>query len=460
MGFTIDISVLINIIIFVAVFVTLKKSSSKKISELEGKEKDLKEKLAFYKQSSRIRQNSIDHLSDDLKDVVRERDDLKQTLGEYIKTLHTERDKVKSLEKDLAQAEKDTKDEHDEKLGFQEEIRELEKEIEACHIEYSNLQESHDKIADELLSMTHKKEELEKDYKGDILTEDLVKGSLVQAIKDIPDKNISKGDILTFLQYYGDGSHHFNAIGNTIVANVESSCFKVIFHNVEGGHILFKPSSSNKEVYGVGEGDVCNRPIYNDSVSVPCNGIIERIDEKNCSCHISPPCSNCVDAEYDCPICDGISDEKYGQVKDEVTFSRGDVLVAIKESPSAVNKNFNNFNFTKGDEVIYERKSLVKGKIVVLYKGAAYNADSDAFELKKRLFKEGDTLVATRDTESAYGLKVKKGDQVKFTRYFNTPIYSAKFARTSFTSKCENDVIEAKCNDILYLFKAEDFSIV
>lgn len=35
-----------------------------------------------------------------------------------------------------------------------------------------------------------------------------------------------------------------------------------------------------------------------------CAGVIERHEVENCSCHISPPCSACVDTQNFCPECD------------------------------------------------------------------------------------------------------------------------------------------------------------
>lgn len=43
---------------------------------------------------------------------------------------------------------------------------------------------------------------------------------------------------------------------------------------------------------GFEEGDVCNRN--------GCDGIMEIRPVENCSCHVSPPCTNCVENN---PIC-------------------------------------------------------------------------------------------------------------------------------------------------------------
>lgn len=46
---------------------------------------------------------------------------------------------------------------------------------------------------------------------------------------------------------------------------------------------------------GEEEGDVCNVD--------GCTGILQMQPVKNCSCHINPPCSRCVDAPIECPAC-------------------------------------------------------------------------------------------------------------------------------------------------------------
>lgn len=51
----------------------------------------------------------------------------------------------------------------------------------------------------------------------------------------------------------------------------------------------------NKEK-GLLAGEACNR---ND-----CNGVIEEHPVENCSCHISPPCSQCVEPREYCPACE------------------------------------------------------------------------------------------------------------------------------------------------------------
>jgi len=53
---------------------------------------------------------------------------------------------------------------------------------------------------------------------------------------------------------------------------------------------------------GYEEGDVCNRN--------GCKGVIEAAEVENCSCHINPPCSACVNAGFNCPECEWSSEEE------------------------------------------------------------------------------------------------------------------------------------------------------
>lgn len=49
--------------------------------------------------------------------------------------------------------------------------------------------------------------------------------------------------------------------------------------------------------YGLIEGDICNRE--------GCNGVMSLQEtDTQCSCHINPPCSHCVDATYSCNVCE------------------------------------------------------------------------------------------------------------------------------------------------------------
>lgn len=49
---------------------------------------------------------------------------------------------------------------------------------------------------------------------------------------------------------------------------------------------------------GKNEGEVCNVD--------GCEGIIQYPKVINCSCHISPPCSACVDNELTCTECERV----------------------------------------------------------------------------------------------------------------------------------------------------------
>lgn len=50
-----------------------------------------------------------------------------------------------------------------------------------------------------------------------------------------------------------------------------------------------------KDFMGVDEGSTCNRR---------CQGTIELRPVENCSCHIAPPCSACMEPAEFCPVCD------------------------------------------------------------------------------------------------------------------------------------------------------------
>lgn len=54
--------------------------------------------------------------------------------------------------------------------------------------------------------------------------------------------------------------------------------------------------------YGKEEGDVCNRD--------GCDGVIEWSKPDNCSCHINPPCSSCLETYLLCPKCGWDDEEK------------------------------------------------------------------------------------------------------------------------------------------------------
>jgi len=50
------------------------------------------------------------------------------------------------------------------------------------------------------------------------------------------------------------------------------------------------------EAVGTNPGDACGRD--------GCEGIIRENEIENCSCHINPPCGQCVTAGVSCDTCD------------------------------------------------------------------------------------------------------------------------------------------------------------
>lgn len=56
------------------------------------------------------------------------------------------------------------------------------------------------------------------------------------------------------------------------------------------------------EPIGVCEGDVCHRN--------GCEGVMRPYDDgSSCSCHLSPPCSHCVEMVFVCDRCEALTDE-------------------------------------------------------------------------------------------------------------------------------------------------------
>lgn len=47
-----------------------------------------------------------------------------------------------------------------------------------------------------------------------------------------------------------------------------------------------------------------------------CNGVLQNAPSRNCSCHINPPCSSCVDAGYECNICGWLSSDRTDDYED------------------------------------------------------------------------------------------------------------------------------------------------
>lgn len=56
------------------------------------------------------------------------------------------------------------------------------------------------------------------------------------------------------------------------------------------------------EKHGTEEGDICRRD--------GCKGSIEFETPDNCSCHINPPCSACVEVKLNCTLCGWREDEE------------------------------------------------------------------------------------------------------------------------------------------------------
>lgn len=62
-------------------------------------------------------------------------------------------------------------------------------------------------------------------------------------------------------------------------------------------------------MFGYTKGEVCNRS--------GCKGIIDENEHEGCSCHIHPPCSNCVDDRAYCTGCDWVG--KYSDDSEYLT---------------------------------------------------------------------------------------------------------------------------------------------
>lgn len=74
------------------------------------------------------------------------------------------------------------------------------------------------------------------------------------------------------------------------------------------------------ESLGECEGDTCGSRLR-AGVNEFCAGKLERVGDRNCSCHISPPCHNCVDAVFECDECGRRTD---GDSFDEARRNGGD----------------------------------------------------------------------------------------------------------------------------------------
>ena len=64
---------------------------------------------------------------------------------------------------------------------------------------------------------------------------------------------------------------------------------------------------------GIEEGDICNRC---NLAGKGCPGVIELEPVKDCSCHICPPCAQCLALRMFCPICywEEKNDEKHNKI--------------------------------------------------------------------------------------------------------------------------------------------------
>lgn len=71
---------------------------------------------------------------------------------------------------------------------------------------------------------------------------------------------------------------------------------RLAFKSAEGRKLLANSFSNGPNVkLGELEGETCNRS--------GCLGVIEVAPVENCSCHINPPCSECVTPHEYCPEC-------------------------------------------------------------------------------------------------------------------------------------------------------------
>jgi hypothetical protein len=71
--------------------------------------------------------------------------------------------------------------------------------------------------------------------------------------------------------------------------------------------------------HGLCEGDICNRN--------GCSGEMIINDDRNCSCHISPPCNACVEEGIKCDECGEFS---YDEFIDDKPQSITDALYSFK----------------------------------------------------------------------------------------------------------------------------------
>lgn len=73
---------------------------------------------------------------------------------------------------------------------------------------------------------------------------------------------------------------------------------------------------------GCEEGDVCGRE--------GCEGVIKLQKSQNCSCHLSAPCSSCMDVRLFCPDCDWVDE---GLDQPEPTQSSAEIWKLYEPRP-------------------------------------------------------------------------------------------------------------------------------
>lgn len=80
-----------------------------------------------------------------------------------------------------------------------------------------------------------------------------------------------------------------------------------VFAYCRSERVMNRPANVAPQVpVGYCEGDTCARS--------GCLGTIEMHPVKNCSCHISPPCSACTEPRNYCPECDWEESEESAQI--------------------------------------------------------------------------------------------------------------------------------------------------
>jgi hypothetical protein len=80
--------------------------------------------------------------------------------------------------------------------------------------------------------------------------------------------------------------------------------------------------------YGEFKGEVCNRN--------GCKGMIEEREQEGCSCHINPPCSQCVDPKEYCPECGWDARDEYETIINDYTCrvdKKSSVILSYKPRP-------------------------------------------------------------------------------------------------------------------------------